>query len=266
MQLELLARLLHRDLSNPAHQTNVHLHYDVAYPGTDEAPSVETNPNDPVPQRLTNKERASSLSFFETDSSLSFLPLDSGVHRPITIEDFLDKKLRWMTLGGQYNWTKKTYPEGIPPPFPDDIAKLLYGLLPDMDAQAAIVNLYSAGDTLSVHRDVSEDCDRGLVSVSLGCDGIFIIGQDNSSTNLALRLRSGDAVYMTGKARFAWHGVPKVLAGTCPEWMKDWPAVDGRVGARISRVWQGWMSNKRINLNVRQITDSEAKDNSDSRS
>ncbi|KAG7147497.1 Alpha-ketoglutarate-dependent dioxygenase abh1 like protein [Verticillium longisporum] len=65
---------------------------------------------------------------------------------------------------------------------------------------------------------------------------------------LLLRLRSGDAIYMTQEARFAWHGVPKVLKGTCPEWLQDWPAEEGKYEG-----WKGWMKNKRINLNVRQM-------------
>lgn len=74
---------------------------------------------------------------------------------------------------------------------------------------------------------------------------------DNEKKYLVLRLRSGDAIYMTQEARFAWHGVPKVLKGTCPQYLEDWPAEDdGRYEA-----WRGWMKNKRINLNVRQIKD-----------
>ena len=65
-----------------------------------------------------------------------------------------------------------------------------------------------------------------------------------------LRLRSGDAIYMTGESRFAWHGVPKVLKGTCPEYLEDWPAEGGEY-----EEWRGWMKNKRINLNVRQMKD-----------
>lgn len=67
---------------------------------------------------------------------------------------------------------------------------------------------------------------------------------------LLLRIRSGDAIYMTQEARYAWHGVPKVLKGTCPDYLQDWPAEDGKY-----EEWRGWMANKRINLNVRQMRD-----------
>ncbi|KAF2097739.1 oxidoreductase [Rhizodiscina lignyota] len=239
VQSILLSRLLHRDLSNPAHKTNVHFHHDVPYP----PPST-------------------SFFSFPPSSDLAFPPL-SNEHKPFSLPAFLNKKLRWVTLGGQYDWTLKRYPTESPPEFPKDVGGLVEGLFPEMKAQAAIVNFYSPGDTLSMHRDVSEECDRGLVSVSLGCDGLFVIGFDaegeglKGTKHVVVRLRSGDAVYMEGKARFAWHGVPKVIAGTCPEALKNWPACNVPSESEVSshEHWKGWLENKRINLNVRQMRD-----------
>lgn len=184
---------------------------------------------------------------------MAFPALDQS-KPPMALRTFLDKKLRWVTLGGQYNWTEKRYPNETPPPFPSDIARLMGGLFPEMVPQAAIVNFYSPGDTLSVHRDVSEDCSRGLVSISLGCDAIFMVAiedeeVESGARTLCMRLRSGDAVYMSGASRYAWHGVPRILEGTCPSWLKDWPAPQ-------YEAWKGWITNKRINLNIRQMTDS----------
>lgn len=157
--------------------------------------------------------------------------------------------MRWTTLGGQYDWTAKRYPDSPPPPFPSDIKALLEGVFTDTKAEAAIVNLYSPGDTLSVHRDVAETSPHGLISVSLGCDAIFVIGTDDKV--LTLRLKSGSAVYMSGASRFAWHGVPQIVAGTCPECLQDWPS--GENGEYEE--WKGWMAGKRVNLNVRQMWD-----------
>lgn len=168
-----------------------------------------------------------------------------------------------MTLGGQYDWTAKVYPAGKPPTFPSDITNLLQALFPDMKPEAAIVNLYSPGDTLSMHRDVAEYCAAGLLSISIGCDAIFVIGLDGQSlegesTVQVLRLKSGDAVYMDGSSRFAWHGVPQVVAGTCPEWLRNWPAGEERDedGKDLYTAWRGWMEGKRVNLNVRQMWES----------
>ncbi|TQB75716.1 hypothetical protein MPDQ_002016 [Monascus purpureus] len=230
VQFELLSRLFHRDLPNKEHQTNIHLHYDVTYPA----------------------ETSASISFFEDDPTRILHPKNPEVHKPITVQSLLDKKLRWMTLGGQYNWTSKEYPLGPPPPFPQDIANLLRVAFPETDAQAAIVNVYAAGDTLSMHRDVSEECDAGLISISFGCDGLFMISHDNGDGCEIIRLHSGDAVYMDGHSRFAWHGVPKILPSTCPSWLVDWPC-SNETDEDPYRVWKGWMSGKRVNLNVRQM-------------
>lgn len=123
------------------------------------------------------------------------------------------------------------------------------------------MNFYTPGDTMMMHRDVSEFTDKGLVSLSLGCDGLFMIAPNDGNTPdfgkkdekeyLLLKLRSGDAIYMTNESRYAWHGVPKVLTGTCPDYLQEWPATeDGKY-----EDWRGWMKNKRINLNVRQMHD-----------
>ncbi|KAK4691607.1 hypothetical protein P7C71_g5423, partial [Lecanoromycetidae sp. Uapishka_2] len=44
-----------------------------------------------------------------------------------------------------------------------DIAAFIHGLFPEMKPEAAIVNVYTPGDTLSLHRDVSEECENGLM-------------------------------------------------------------------------------------------------------
>lgn len=235
IQISLLDRTLHRDLSNPSHKTNLHPHYEIPYP--------------PPPASL----------FAHSPTSPPFPPLDPTVHKPLTPKQVLERRLHWLTLGGQYDWTNRSYPGGPPPSFPPDLAACLRGLFPQTQAQAAIVNLYSPGDTMMMHRDVSERTDRGLISLSMGCDGLFMITPNNLAKDegeredaekpyLLLRIRSGDAIYMTEEARYAWHGVPKVLRGTCPEYLQDWPA-----GGGDYEEWRGWARNKRVNLNVRQM-------------
>jgi DNA alkylation damage repair protein AlkB len=238
VQKELLSRLLHRDLSDEKHQTNVHMFYDMPYPHGTSC------------QEEASSENASFFSY-SPKSKITFTPKDASVHKPLSISKFMEKSLRWVTLGGQYDWTNKVYPDEVPPAFPADIKDLLEGLFPDMKAQAAIVNLYSPGDTLSLHRDVSEESDKGLVSISLGCACLFVVGLGRDSTDhVVVRLRSGDAVFMSKETRFAWHGVPKILPDTCPEYLSSWPAEAGKY-----EEWRGWMRNKRVNLNVRQMFD-----------
>ncbi|KAI0898842.1 alkylated DNA repair protein AlkB [Annulohypoxylon nitens] len=246
-QKALLSRMLHRDLSNPTHKTNLHLHYDLPY------------------REEEYKENDTSRSFFSysPESPVEFVPKDANVHKPLSIKQVLERRLSWVTLGCQYDWTNRVYPNQPPPGFPSDIAGFLQTIFPDTLAQAAIVNLYTPGDTMMMHRDVSEESDKGLVSLSIGCDALFMItpndfgkqatsneGEKSEKPFLLLRLRSGDAIYMSQESRYAWHGVPKVLKGTCPDFLADWPAEDGKF-----EEWRGWMQRKRINLNVRQMKD-----------
>ncbi|KUI69775.1 Alpha-ketoglutarate-dependent dioxygenase abh1 [Cytospora mali] len=235
IQKPLLSRLIHRDLSRPHHQTNLHLHHDLPYPEKD---------------AVTNEPQ--SFFTYPPDSDIMFIPRDPSVHKPLCMKQVMERRLHWVTLGGQYDWTNRVYPGDEPPTFPEDVAGLLETLFPETLAQAAIVNFYTPGDTMMMHRDVSEETDKGLVSVSMGCDALFMIAPNDVGEKhyLLLRIRSGDVIYMTGESRYAWHGVPKVVKGTCPDYLQDWPAEDGKY-----EEWRGWMANKRINLNVRQMRD-----------
>ena len=251
-QKELLSKLLHRDLADLRHKTNLHLHHRLPYQATlpEIGRSFDTDVN----------------SFFNMspESSELFLPINAEVHKPLNISQFLCRKLRWLTLGGQYNWTEKRYPAEEPPLLPEDVARFVHTLFPCMKPEAAILNVYTPGDTLSIHRDVSEESDNALVSISIGCDGLFVAGLDTESKDdssyLVVRLRSGDAVLMSGQARFAWHGIPQIIPDTCPPGLRDWPAISAsddveHAGKGAWEAWRGWMSNKRINLNVRQMRD-----------
>ncbi len=240
--------MIHRDLSNPTHKTNIHLHYELPY-------------------RKEDDVEARSFFSYPPEETPSFKPKDPAVHKPLSIKQVLQRRLSWVTLGGQYDWSNRVYPDQSPPEFPADISGFLQTLFPDTLAQAAIVNFYTPGDTMMMHRDVSEHTDRGLVSLSIGCEALFMIAPSEPARGPAaptgdigtgspekpyvlLRLKSGDAIYMTQESRYAWHGVPKVLKDTCPDFLADWPAEDGKY-----EEWKGWMRTKRINLNVRQMND-----------
>ncbi|KAI1268064.1 hypothetical protein F5Y18DRAFT_277793 [Xylariaceae sp. FL1019] len=277
LQKTLLTKMIHRDLANPTHQTNLHLHYELPYldaqsPCTQEVDHTKSAQLPSHDQPCTQGvDQTRSFFAYSRDSPARFTPKDPTVHKPLSIRQVLERRLSWVTLGGQYDWTNREYPKQLPPDFPHDIGGFLQTLFPDTIAQAAIVNFYSPGDTMMMHRDVSEETDKGLVSLSLGCDALFMIapneyektaqeikdqGEDREGKKgaekpyLLLRLRSGDAIYMSEESRYAWHGVPKVLRGTCPEFLQDWPAEGEQFGE-----WKGWMKNKRINLNVRQMRD-----------
>ncbi|KAH0614756.1 uncharacterized protein H6S33_000392 [Morchella sextelata] len=264
-QRALLSALLHRHLSNPAHATNLHPHYTLPYP----PPASSSSSSSPTTTTTTSSSpddddtaAAAAASFFTLPPATPLPPRDPATHNPLTAQRMLAKKLRWLTLGAQYDWTLKQYPAGSELAFPRDVAGLITDLLPETTApQAAITNLYSPGDMLAPHRDVSEASRAPLVSVSVGCDAVFVVGLDAASPAsptschpgaeatpqvLVLRVRSGDVVLMGGASRWAWHSVPRVVAGSCPGGIAEWPGMEG---------WEGWMGGKRVNLNVRQMWD-----------
>ncbi|CAH2041450.1 unnamed protein product, partial [Iphiclides podalirius] len=94
----------------------------------------------------------------------------------------LQKKLRWTTLGYHHNWDTKVYSEENKSPFPEDLAELCdciaqYLCYTQYKAEAAIVNYYHLGSTLSCHADHSEiNLEAPLLSFSFGQSAIFLIG------------------------------------------------------------------------------------------
>ena len=51
------------------------------------------------------------------------------------------------------------------------------------DADAALVNFYASKDTLGGHKDDAEaDLDQPLVSLSLGCPAVFLLGGETKET------------------------------------------------------------------------------------
>jgi alkylated DNA repair protein alkB family protein 1 len=247
----MLDSILHRDLSNPLHTINLTQDYEIPYP-----------PPSPAGTRS---------SFFKypqinLSGTQTFQPINPlSTNKLLNTAQFLQKKLRWLTLGDQYNWTTRLYPTESPTPFPSDIAALVTTLFKNAFVpESGVVLLYSPKDYMPVHRDVSEQCERGLASFTLGCDGLFIISRDKDSASgssdpnpeqdmVVIRVRSGDVVEMGGETRWAWHAMPKVMAGTCPEALQDWPVKQGRGTPKEYEKWRGYMKAKRLNISCRQV-------------
>lgn len=125
----------------------------------------------------------------------------------------------------------------------------------DFKAEAAIINYYRMNSTLAGHADHSEvNISAPLFSISFGQSAIFLIGgltQDDPAE--AILLRSGDVVVMSGQSRLRYHGVPKILPATAAPW--DEESVNER-----DCVWRDdwskartYISEARINMNVRQV-------------
>ncbi|CDO74885.1 hypothetical protein BN946_scf185004.g35 [Trametes cinnabarina] len=112
----------------------------------------------------------------------------------------------------------------------------------------------SPSDTLMAHVDRSElSATSPLVSISLGCAAVFLIGGlTREDPPTPILLRSGDVVIMSGPAcRRAYHSVPRILEGILP------PHMEGSDGegedARDWEVYEEYLRGTRININVRQV-------------
>ena len=71
---------------------------------------------------------------------------------------------------------------------------------------------------MSGHIDDAEHClDEPIVSFSIGCPAVFLIGgRSKSEAPTAVLLRSGDALVMSGPSRTCYHGVPLIMKhGSC---------------------------------------------------
>jgi len=242
--------LMHRDLADADHKINLQADYDIPYSLKPRVPSHRFD-----------------SSFFFRDRAADedvLIPKSPERSKPLNNEQFLYTKLRWLTLGEQYDWPMRSYGKHATP-FPTDLATLVTGLFPHIRPESGVVLMYGAKDFMPVHRDVSEQCQKALASFSVGCDGIFIMarGEDdgegqNAPRTVAIRVRSGDCVHLDGEARWAWHAMARTIPSTCPPYLAEWPV--GTPGATAEqqkwfRKWRGYMSTKRINVSCRQVWD-----------
>ncbi|TBU29048.1 hypothetical protein BD311DRAFT_662034 [Dichomitus squalens] len=238
----------------------------------------------PGPRKLVANEAASPGNYKSLANTPKLPAAPSQSVRPI-LTSSLVPKLRWANIGWYYHWGTKQYDFSRGP---GEIADLVRGVCrraveqipweevfgdgvgdemdwgetgPDWaywketyEPDAGIVNFYQTKDTLMAHVDRSEICATSpLVSISLGCAAVFLIGgltRDDPPTPILLR--SGDAVVMSGPAcRRAYHGVPRILEGTLPPHLEGpnvWGSDEDDWG-----VYEEYLCGTRINVNVRQV-------------
>lgn len=106
---------------------------------------------------------------------------------------------------------------------------------------AAIVNLYPPGAKLGLHQDKIEGADvisagSPVVTISLGDTCTFRFGNTRkpSRPHQDIQLASGDLFVFGGPARLAFHGVPRIHAGTGPAHLD----VHGRISITLRQAGQ----------------------------
>eukprot|EP01038_Epipyxis_sp_PR26KG_P016249 gene16249-22128_t len=182
----------------------------------------------------------------------------------------LFSKLRWSCLGYHYDWTARMYKKNLKSSFPEDLSilcKQLANLVnTSLEPEAAIVNFYPLGTTMGGHLDDAEHTmEKPIVSLSIGCSALFLIGsRDKSIKPTPILLRSGDVIIMSGESRFCYHGVAQIFP-------YDFNPIDDEtfVNESPSEFFSYFESNEveasdltiiqylrenRININTRQVT------------
>ena len=179
------------------------------------------------------------------------------------------EKMRWATIGPPYDWTARAYDTDAPrrPVNPRwlercvDLAEAA-GAAGDFAGEfAGLVNYYRSGDQLAGHVDDAEvDMSKPIVSVSLGCPCVFLLGgRSRDVAPTAVLMRSGAAAVLTGPSRRCYHGVPRIFVSGegcvdgdgvrlgCPEWLGNpdaWPEEPD-----VAR----YIAGGRVNVSVRVV-------------
>ncbi|MGV2385706.1 MAG UNVERIFIED_CONTAM: alpha-ketoglutarate-dependent dioxygenase AlkB, partial [Thermobifida fusca] len=88
--------------------------------------------------------------------------------------------------------------------------------VPEAPYDIALINFYDADAHMGMHRDSDEKSDAPVVSLSLGDSCVFRFGNTETRTRpwTDVELRGGDLFVFGGPSRWAYHGVPRVFAGT----------------------------------------------------
>ncbi|KAM0852647.1 hypothetical protein ACQ4PT_051649 [Festuca glaucescens] len=207
-------------------------------------------------ERSNSGEKTRSINFKFVEHS----KIEKGETRRSTTATTLVRKLRWSTLGLQFDWSKRNYDVSLPHnSILDALATLAKKMaIPAMPSgvefspEAAIVNYYGPSDMLGGHVDDMEaDWTKPIVSISLGCKCIFLLGgKTRDEVPRAMFLRSGDIVLMAGEARERFHGVPRIFTEI------DQQEISGLVSQLSGdddRFILDYIHSSRININIRQV-------------
>lgn len=86
----------------------------------------------------------------------------------------------------------------------------------DRAPDSCLVNFYGEGSKMGLHQDRDEvDLDWPVVSISLGDDALFRIGQvTRGGPTQSIWLNSGDVAVLSGAARLAYHGIDRIRFGS----------------------------------------------------
>lgn len=164
-----------------------------------------------------------------------FTPIMPRTGRPFSVRMTNLGPLGWVSDRAGYRYQPHHPETGQPwPPIPDLLLAIWRKLAGyPHDPEACLVNFYSGGAKMGLHRDEDEeDFTAPVLSVSLGDTAVFRIGRpERGGKTQTIKLASGDVLVMGGAARLCYHGIDRVLTGTSTL-LKD----GGRINLTLRRV------------------------------
>jgi alkylated DNA repair protein (DNA oxidative demethylase) len=145
-----------------------------------------------------------------------FRPVTPG-GKPMSVRMSAAGAYGWITDSSGYRYAR-THPNGATwPAIPKAILDVWQAVSGSHRApECCLINFYDDTARMGMHQDKDEaDFDQPVVSISLGDDARFRIGNDTrGGTTESIWFRSGDVAVMGGAARLRYHGVDKVAPGT----------------------------------------------------
>ncbi|PKA55532.1 Alpha-ketoglutarate-dependent dioxygenase alkB [Apostasia shenzhenica] len=138
------------------------------------------------------------------------------------------RKLRWSTLGLQFDWSKRNYDVSLPH------QKIPYALC--LVAKKMAVPAMPKG--------VEFQPDAAIVNY------FGPRGNSRDDVPVAMFLRSGDIVLMAGEARECFHGVPRIFTDSAHA---DNGAFLSELSDEADYCFREYIKTSRVNINIRQV-------------
>lgn len=136
---------------------------------------------------------------------------------PMSVQMTSAGRFGWISDRGGYRYATERPDVPSWPPIPERILNVWRCVAPEARApECCLVNWYAPGARMGLHQDRDEaDFDQPVVSISLGDDALFRIGnRERGGKTESVWLRSGDVLLMGGDARLLHHGVDRIVEGT----------------------------------------------------
>ena len=147
-----------------------------------------------------------------------FTPRMPKTGKPFSVRMSNCGALGWVSDEKGYRYQPLHPDLGTPWPAMPEVLTQAWAELADYPhaPEACLINFYDSSARMGLHQDRDEqDFAAPVLSLSLGETAVFRVGgTTRGGKTISLKLQSGDALVFGGPARFAFHGIDRVIAGS----------------------------------------------------